>query len=352
MPPSAEPSPGLKGDKPAAASPQGLVDRRELAFIAVERTLMSMVVTDPRQADNPIVLANRAFLALSGYTADEVIGRNCRFLQGPDTGRAAIQELRDAMVNQRDISVELLNYRKDGSAFWNQVHLSPIHDDAGRLIYFFGSQQDVSDRRRAQDLEAAEHRLLKEVDHRTMNALAVVDGIVRLSRAETVSDYAAAVQGRVHVLARTHRLLASRGWIGVPLSVLLRLQLEPLGLDRVRLSGPPVDLPAPIVQPLALVFHELAANTVEHGSLSASTGLLDVEWFPPEADGRVALRWKESGGPRPQPPHRRGFGAIMIEAILERQLQGGMQRRWETGGLEADIRIPVTTPDEAVLPVL
>src|SRR5436190_23955670 len=172
-----------------------------------------------------------------------------------------------------------------------------------------------------------------------MNALAVVDGIVRLSRAETISDYAAAVQGRVHALARAHRLLASRGWIGVPLAVLLRLQLEPLGVDRVRLSGPPVELPARIVQPLALVFHELAANTVEHGSLSASTGLLDVEWFPPEA-GRVALRWKESGGPRPQPPHHRGFGATMIEAILERQLRGGMRRRWETSGLEADLRIP------------
>src|ERR1700712_5169293 len=103
----------LHGDSPAAALPGMMLDRRELALVAVERTRMPMVVTDPRQPDAPIVLANQAFLDLTGYTAEEVLGRNCRFLQGPRTAAAAIDELRRGLSEDRDIDVELVNYRKD-----------------------------------------------------------------------------------------------------------------------------------------------------------------------------------------------------------------------------------------------
>jgi len=108
------------GDSPVAADSDILDDRRELALVAVERTRMPMVITDPRKTDNPIVLANQAFLDLTGYKASEVLGRNCRFLQGPDTSQADIQTLRDGLARGDDhIDIELLNYRKDGSTFWN-----------------------------------------------------------------------------------------------------------------------------------------------------------------------------------------------------------------------------------------
>jgi PAS domain S-box-containing protein len=132
-----------------------LSDRSELALIAVERTRMPMVVTDPRQDDNPIVLANPAFLRLSGYAAGEVIGRNCRFLQGKGTSIAAIAEIRAAVAEAREANVEILNYRKSGEWFWNQLYLSPVHDDDGRLIYWFASQLDVTRQRRVERLEAA-----------------------------------------------------------------------------------------------------------------------------------------------------------------------------------------------------
>ncbi len=137
-----------------------------------------MAVTDPNQADNPIVLANQAFLNLTGYTADEVLGRNCRFLQGDETSAVTVADIKTAVAEQREFTIELLNYRKNGSAFWNQLHVSPIHDDEGKLLYFFSSQDDVSEFRKVQALEANEHRLLKEVDHRARNVLAVVSGIV------------------------------------------------------------------------------------------------------------------------------------------------------------------------------
>jgi PAS domain S-box-containing protein len=99
----------LQGDDPRAASESVLADRRELALIAVERTRMPMVVSDPRLPDNPIVLANTAFLELCGYAADEVLGRNCRFLQGSDTDPRQVAQVREGLTKEAEITVELLN---------------------------------------------------------------------------------------------------------------------------------------------------------------------------------------------------------------------------------------------------
>ncbi len=110
-----------------------------------------MIVTDPHQPDNPIIFANESFLRTTGYALDEVMGRNCRFLQGPDTRPEHIAEIRNAVREQRDCDIELLNYRKDGSTFWNALFISPVFDHEGHLRYYFASQLDVSRRRDAED---------------------------------------------------------------------------------------------------------------------------------------------------------------------------------------------------------
>jgi len=120
----AESTEAFHGDRPAAASQQVLPDRSKLALVAVERTRMPMVVTDPRQLDNPIVLANKAFLDLTGYSAGEVLGRNCRFLQGKGTSLAVVGEIRRAITEESELEIEILNYRKDGSAFWTTESFS------------------------------------------------------------------------------------------------------------------------------------------------------------------------------------------------------------------------------------
>jgi PAS domain S-box-containing protein len=329
-------STALHGDAPAAASGQGVADRRELCLIAVERTRMPMVVTDPRQPDNPIVLANQAFLDLSGYTGDEVIGRNCRFLQGDLTCRLAVAEIRAAVREGREVDVELLNYRKDGSTFWNELHLSPIYDDDGALVYFFASQKDTTELRRVEKLEAAEHRLLKEVDHRTLNALSVVTGIVRLTRADDPAGYAAAVQRRIEALVRAHTLLAHHGWQAAPLESLIRVEVEPYGVQRVALDGPAVEVAAQNVQPLALVLHEMISNAVLHGALSSPQGTVSVQWDA--ADGEVTLTWDEAGGPPPAHERPPGFGSTIMKATLDRQLSGALNRTWDPSGLHAELR--------------
>jgi PAS domain S-box-containing protein len=123
----------------------------DIFFAAVETTRMPMIVTDPHQPDNPIIFANRAFIRMTGYERDELIGHNCRFLQGRETDRDTVAEVRAAIADQREFATEILNYRKDGSTFWNALFVSPVFNRQGDLVYFFGSQLDVSRRRDAEE---------------------------------------------------------------------------------------------------------------------------------------------------------------------------------------------------------
>jgi PAS domain S-box-containing protein len=125
--------------------------KSEIFFAAVETTRMPMIVTDPRQPDNPIIFANPAFLAMTGYTPEELVGRNCRFLQGPETDPETVDQVRAAIAEKREFATEILNYRKNGSTFWNALFVSPVYNMAGDLVYYFGSQLDVSRRRDAED---------------------------------------------------------------------------------------------------------------------------------------------------------------------------------------------------------
>jgi PAS domain S-box-containing protein len=128
-----------------------LSDRGGVFFAAVEMTRMPMLLTNPRLPDNPVVFANKAFLDLTGYEEKEVLGRNCRFLQGPRTDREHVRMLREAVEAHQPISIEILNYKRDGTAFWNAVFVGPVTSPDGELLYFFASQLDVTRRRDSED---------------------------------------------------------------------------------------------------------------------------------------------------------------------------------------------------------
>ncbi|PZQ63239.1 MAG: PAS domain S-box protein [Phenylobacterium zucineum] len=313
-----------------AAAQTALDDIDLLAPLALERSPTPVVVTDPRRTDNPIVLANQAFLDLCGYPADEVIGRNCRFLQGPETDPGSIARLRQAVATATPATVELLNYRADGAAYWNRIHLSPVHDASGSLAYFFAAQTDLTTQREAEALRAAEHRLLLEVDHRAMNALALVQGIVRLTRAGDVRSYAEAIQARVGALARAHKLLSERNWSAARLDDLIRCEVTPANDPRVSLSGPDLLVGPHQVQPLILALHEMVANARRHGALGRPDGRVSVTWA--REGETIGIRWVEHGCPGAA-PGAPGFGTQMIDAIFRRQLGGGVTRDWRSDGL-------------------
>nr|AML79650.1 putative LOV domain-containing protein [Carapichea ipecacuanha] len=111
----------------------------------LERIEKNFVITDPRLPDNPIIFASDSFLELTEYTREEILGKNCRFLQGPETDQTTVSKIRDAIREQKEITVQLINYTKSGKKFWNLFHLQPMRDQKGELQYFIGVQLDGSD---------------------------------------------------------------------------------------------------------------------------------------------------------------------------------------------------------------
>jgi PAS domain S-box-containing protein len=339
--PNRKPTSDLHGDIPSASTPKGFADRKELVSFAFERTRMPMVIADAKDPDQPIVLANSAFLELTGYQADEVVGRNCRFLQGEGTSPITIAAIRSSLIEERETTVDILNYRKDGTPFWNRLHTSPLCADDGTVDYIFASQIDVTEQRRIEVLEATEHRLLKEVDHRAKNVMAIVESIVRLSNADNPARYAMAIQMRVQALAKVHTMLAESGWSAVSLEDVVREQVRPYAEQRLKASGPQIMLPCPVVQPLGLVLHELAVNAARHGSLLAREGQVTIAWRE-AANGRgFELNWIEEGSPSPPASTAKGFGSMLVGAMIEKQLKGHVDRNWTKTGLQLKMSIPL-----------
>ncbi len=165
----------------------------DIFFAAIETTRMPMVLSDPNQLENPIVFANQAFVHMTGYDQSEIVGRNCRFLQGPETDADTVSQIRDAIRGRGEIATELLNYKKDGTSFWNALFISPVFDKTGTLVYFFASQLDVSRRRdaeealrQAQKMEAV-GQLTGGIAHDFNNLLQVITGYM-----DGLKDHAAA----------------------------------------------------------------------------------------------------------------------------------------------------------------
>ncbi len=134
---------------------------------AVRATRMPMAISNPRLPDNPIVYVNDAFCRLTDYPREEIVGRNCRFLQGLDTNRETVASLRLATKNMEPIQTDILNYRKNGEQFWNRLLMAPVSDAQGELAYFFASQVDVTlERERLEGLENHNAALMVEVSNR------------------------------------------------------------------------------------------------------------------------------------------------------------------------------------------
>ena len=139
---------------------------------AMDTSGEGITIADVRLPDMPIIYVNAAFYRMTGYTTQDIIGRNCRFLQGAETEVATVEEIRVALRQKREITVEILNYRKNGSPFWNRLTITPIQDAAGKVTHFVGVQSDVTRRKQAEEelrrvnaiLEAANLRMKRELD--------------------------------------------------------------------------------------------------------------------------------------------------------------------------------------------
>ena len=312
---------------------------------AMAQTRMAICLTDPNQHDNPIVFANRAFRELTGYDEDEILGRNCRFLQGRRTDREQVRAMREAIESEEVTIVELLNYRKDGSAFWNALHLGPIYNDAGDLIYFFGSQWDVTDVKSARAGEQHARVLARELSHRMKNMFAVISGIVTVSgRMHKIEGEAAEINSRIQALGRAYETTLDDAASGsIELGPAIRAILEPYRMAGMAISidGNGARVPFGSVSVIGLVLHEFAANAEQHGAWSTEGGSVTVDWGIIENGEKARLEWRESGGPRiDEATIEPGVGTAIMDRIV-RSAAGKIDRVWNPDGLKAVVEVTI-----------
>ncbi|WP_304807926.1 PAS domain-containing protein [Falsiroseomonas sp.] len=258
-------------------------------------------------------------------------------------------------------SIEFRFHRAGESAVrWMSARGELVRDPAtGRALRLRGVALDVTEQRATEERQTL---LMRELDHRAKNALAVVQAAVRMTPKDDPEAFATAVLGRVAALARAHTLLAEGRWDGVALHDLVAGEMAPFltpeGEGRVTASGPSVMIAPTAAQALAMALHELATNATKHGALSVSEGRIDLSWrldargAPGRGDvpRQLVLRWLERGGPPvAAPPQRLGFGSRVLEATIAGQLGGRIVLHWRGGGLDCEMRVPLS---RALLPDL
>ncbi|MGO4572508.1 PAS domain S-box protein [Microvirga sp. 2TAF3] len=339
---------------------------------AFQSSRTAMLMIDPHRQGNPIVFVNDAFSRLTGYSREETLGRNCRFLHGADTDQATAGAIDAALQVGNGIETEILNYRKDGSSFWNSLVISPVEDDDGGLRYFLASQQDVSAKkqaeaelnrtkhnleeeveRRTKDLQSAldqKTSLLHEVDHRVKNSLQVISSIVLLKARRIQNQEARRVLGelseRISALSTVHRLLYSAGDVSrfdlsdftIELVSELVASLPP-GQVELDLKIAPVGVPAARAASLALLLNELIGNAVKHAFPDGRKGILTIQIGKIENGLQITVE-DDGVGLHHSPAPEGSFGKTLID-ILVRQSRGQLVWIDKEPGTRAVIVMPM-----------
>ncbi|MGI8316415.1 PAS domain-containing protein [Halobacillus mangrovi] len=161
------------------------IQQNEFIKVAIDRVGAGVVITDPEQEDNPMIYCNKGFEELTGYKAEEILGRNCRFLQGEDTSPNQVEKIRTGLKEGRKVQVELKNYRKDGTMFWNELQIFPVYLEQMDQTFFVGVQKDVTHRRQQEELIG---HYLSEVKRLSTPIVPVENGISVLPLVGTVDD--------------------------------------------------------------------------------------------------------------------------------------------------------------------
>ena len=312
--------------------------------VAAEKTRMPMVFTagDP---PHPVIFANDAFLALTGYERDEVLAREFNSLLAGGVTAEALAAVGAAFLGDSLGEPEVHHRRKDGSEFWASVFVSPVCDRTGAVVQQFVSLVDLTKLRKD---SARSKLLIDELNHRVKNTLSTVQSIVTqaLHRPAEPDAIREAIETRLLALSRSHDLLTSGNWDGAGLRDLVNTALHPFEAvsgrpERFAIAGDNVYLPPKTTLSLAIALHELATNAVKYGAFSNETGTVTIDWttVPAATGDRLVLRWTERDGPAVMPPTRKGFGSWVIERGLVHELGGRVALDYQPQGVVCTIDI-------------
>ncbi|WP_424973739.1 PAS domain-containing protein [Dinoroseobacter sp. S124A] len=262
---------------------------------ALSKAPFSLVLTDPRAEDNPIVYVNDTFTTITGYARDFAIGRNCRFLQKDDKDQENIAKLRAAIENEEEIIVDLRNYRPDGEQFLNRLMISPLIGEDGNVLYFVGLQLEIEvpGTGRQSQYDSDIQNALEEIQHRVKNHLAMVVSMIRLQsgakgpRPDQDFDMLAR---RVETLQLLYEELSGRDdedETGAKDTVALGAYLSRVAnavayLDgrsgvRVNIDAEKLRVPFQTATQLGLILSELTTNALQHAFEGRNEGLLEIE---------------------------------------------------------------------------
>jgi PAS domain S-box-containing protein len=324
-------SPGKRGAAKAAA-----VDARYRAI--VDTAVDAIVVIDEVgrvEAFNPA--AERLF----DYVAAEMIGRNVNILMPePYHGEHDGYLERYRHTGERriiGIGREVSGRRKDGTTFPLELSIAEWRDEGRR--FFTGVMRDVTDRRRAEELQRL---LVNELNHRVKNTLATVQSVAgqTLRNAVDLHDARDALTTRLLALSRGHDILTRESWDGAELSDIAAAVVAAHGeAQRFVLEGPSVRLAPKATLALSMALHELMTNAAKYGALSNADGQVRLAWRRTKTDAgeRLQLTWEEIDGPPVSAPTRQGFGTRLITGGLARELGGEVRLEYPPGGVVCEI---------------
>jgi PAS domain S-box-containing protein len=329
------------------------LDKLRLFERAVTASTNSIVITDPNLPDDPIVYVNPAFEETTGYAMGEVLGRNCRFLQGEDRDQPALEELRAAVREGRECRVVLRNYRKDGARFWNELSVYPVRDEEGKLTNFVGVQNDVTERRRAEqelsEMRRAERRrIARDLHDIVLQDLSGALQSLRLSHLQSRrSGGGPDFEEELEALGRATSGLRSAMYdlrhererpfvASVESLVELNRQADPG--RRVRLvvdEGFPESLPDELGVELLRVLQEALTNARRHSGARNTEVRLETE------EGKVVAEVADDGRGFDPASIRAGVGLSAMRERVE-GLGGVIEVRSPTGeGTKVTVRVPL-----------
>lgn len=250
-----------------------------------------------------------------------------------------------AIRERRPFELEHRVRRADGEEGWTFSRAIPVFDADGAIIEWFGMAADVTDRAKARERQQF---LNHELGHRLKNVLALVQSIANQTfrQADNLAEAAETYSSRLVSLGRATDILTETAWADASLRSLVQAALISVGdfNERIRISGPDLDLAPQQALMLTLTLHELATNSLKYGALSNETGVVELGWGVRQdasGEGRFTLEWRESGGPRIGEPVREGFGTRMIGRLLPASFQGKAELRYEAAGFEFRLEAPL-----------
>ncbi|MBC8130224.1 MAG: PAS domain-containing protein [Rhizobiaceae bacterium] len=276
-----------KNSSKEAQMPEGI------STAALAKVPLALVLTNPHLPDNPIVYANQAFVRITRYAMEAVIGRNCRFLQGEDTDPAHLRQIGEALKHERDISLDIVNYRADGTSFLNRLMITPLYDTERNLQCFLGVQRDLSEEQDSASSEDASEEArrdaaLGEIQHRVKNHLAMIIGMIRMqARVKTSEDAFNALARRIESLQLLYQEMTEASAGGSPdrdvaLGAYVSRIAATIGhLDgrvsvRINVDCDAIDVNVERAARIGLLFSELLTNALKHAFEGREEGLVEA----------------------------------------------------------------------------